>query len=442
MSKLTMNRRAWLRGMGVCAGLAPFIPALETRAHGGAPLRLLLVFSGNGVVRDRFVPTESMGSWSLSETLAPLAPVKEHLVVCEGFKYNTGGAFDGHPAGLSAFAAGSGLADEGPYYGGTIGWGLSQTIDQMYADTQDTPFHSLQMRAGYGHSPNIWNTLSYAGPQDPLGGEFDPGKLFDFLFADAVGGTTALEEIRARRKSVLDVAMADAERLRTRVSGVDQQRIESHLDLIRDLENRLDASSCDPGSLERTNEPSSYWQQFDAMPTQCDAMREMIVSAFACDLTRSISLVLGGGATSQQEYPWLDLVPLGGDTTHHDISHLSHQDGRDNIVKIDQWHMGVLRDLIADLEATPDVDGNSVLHNTLIMWGTDIGEGDNHTWNWIPAMFAGQAGGRLQTDRFLRIDGDPFNRALVSVLHELGFPEIQSIGTQDDGSGPLPELFV
>jgi hypothetical protein len=441
MSKFTMNRRAWMKGMGVTAGLAPFFPALETRAEGGAPLRLLLLFSGNGVVRDRFVPTGSVDDWELSETLQPLAPVKEHLVVCEGFKYPTGGTFDGHPAGLSAFAAGSGLADGGPFYGGTVGWGLSKTIDQMYADTLDTPFHSLQMRAGYGHSANIWNTLSYAGPQDPLGGEYDPGKLFDFLFSDAVGGSAALAEIRARRKSVLDVAMADAQRLQTRVSGVDRQRIEGHLDLIRDLEKRLDGGSCDPGSLERTDEPSDYWRQFASMPTQCDTMREMIVSSFACDLTRSISLVLGGGATSQQEYPWLDLVPLGGDTTHHDISHLSHQDGRDNIVKIDQFHMGVVNNIIADLAATPDVDGNSLLYNTLVMWGTDIGEGDNHTWNWLPAMFAGQAGGRLQTNRFLQIDGAPFNRALVSVLHELGFPEIQSIGTQDNGTGPLSGLF-
>ncbi len=441
MLNRTMNRRAWMKGLGVSAALAPFIPALETHANGTAPLRLLLLFTGNGVVRDRFTPSGTTEDWTLSETLEPLASVKEHLVVCEGFQYNRGGAFDGHPAGLSAFGAGSGLAEGGPFYGGDVGWGLSKTIDQMYADTQDTPFHSLQMRAGYGHGTNIWNTLSYAGPQDPLGGEVDPSKLFDFLFADSVGGTTALDEIRARRQSVLDVAMADAQRLRARVSGVDQQRIEAHLDLIRDLENRLDVTACDPGSLERPDQDSSYWQQFDAMPTQCNAMREMIVSSFACDLTRSISLVFGGGATSQQEYPFLDLVPLGGDTTHHDMSHLSHQDGRDNIVKIDRWHMGIIRDIIADLEATPDIDGNSVLYNTLIMWGTDVGEGDNHTWNWLPAMFAGQAGGRLQTNRFLRADGAPFNRALVSVLHEIGFPELQSIGTNDDGSGPLPGLF-
>lgn len=436
-----VNRRTWLGGMGVCAALAPFFPSLETRAADGAPLRLLMLFTGNGVVPDRWIPSGTTDNWTLSETLEPLAAVKEHLVVVDGFRYNPGGSFNGHPAGPSQFGAGCGLAHGGPFYDGTVGWGVGQTIDQRYADTQNTPVHSLQMRAGYGYGPTVWNTLSYAGPGQPLAGEYDPTKLFDFLFADAVGGSAALAELKARRKSVLDVAVADAERLRNRVSGVDRQRIEAHLELVRELEARLDADACDPSGVAAPD-GATNWQSFGAMPAQCDAMREMIRAAFACDLTRAITVVYGGGATSQQEYPWLDLVPLGGDTTHHDMSHESFADARDNIVKIDRYHMGVIAQIIADLADTPDVDGNSVLYNTLIMWGTDIGEGETHTWGWIPAMFAGQAGGRLVTDRFLDLGGGvPFNRALVAVLHELGFPEVESFGTTDDGAGPLTGLF-
>ena len=436
------NRRTWLKGLGASAALTPFVPLPESRAAEGAPLRLLLLFTGNGVVRDRFTPSGTEDDWSLSETLEPLAAVKEHVVVFDGFKYNKGGAFHGHPAGPSSFAAGCGLASGGPFYDGTVGWGLGQTIDQKYADSlPGLPFHSLQLRAGYAYHPTIWNVLSYAGTEQPLGGEYDPTKLFDYLFSDAVGGVAELEALRARRKSVLDVVLEDAERLAPRVSGSDRQRLEAHLQLVRELEVRLDQTGCDPSGPQPPDEDADYWSSFGAMPSQCDAMRDLITAAFACDLTRSISLVFGGGATSQQEYPWLDLVPMGGDTTHHDMSHETFDVARDNIVEIDRWHFGVIAQIIEDLAATPDVDGNSVLHNTLIMWGTDIGEGPSHTWGWIPAMFAGQAGGRLRTDRFVRVDEVPFNRALVSVLHELGFPEVDSFGTNDNGSGGLDGIF-
>ena len=92
-------------------------------------------------------------------------------------------------------------------------------------------------------------SYSGAGQANIVPVESDPRKLFARLFtsttpgdggASGAGGTSGMmsemDRLAVQRKSVLDTAIKDFERLKAKLGGVDRQRVEKHLDLVRQVE--------------------------------------------------------------------------------------------------------------------------------------------------------------------------------------------------------------
>jgi hypothetical protein len=94
---------------------------------------------------------------------------------------------------------------------------------------------------------------------------------------------------------------------------------------------------------------------------------------------------------------------------------------------------------LALLAGVPEGDG-TMLDNSLVLWGNEIGEGASHTHENIPWVIAGSAGGYLATGRALEFDGVPHNNLLLSVLHAFGMQDQQSFGAPEHCTGPLPRL--
>jgi hypothetical protein len=80
------------------------------------------------------------------------------------------------------------------------------------------------------------------------------------------------------------------------------------------------------------------------------------------------------------------------------------------------------------LKNTPDGDGN-LLENSLIIYGSPMGNSNLHNHKRCPLFLAGHAGGKLKGNLHLKADdGTPMANVMLTLLHNLGFDEMDRFG--------------
>ena len=170
-------------------------------------------------------------------------------------------------------------------------------------------------------------------------------------------------------------------------------------------------------------------------PTHTKLQSEMLTMALACDITRVASLQTRASLTS---FTW-----LGINNGQHAISHQQGSPGPDGqLNKIATWFTEQWAKVIADLKATPDVDGRTLFDNTLFFFANDLGTGPHsrkrYPWLLATGKFTKPDGSTLETGRYLKAPGGtPLNQALCSIGRLMGL-NINSYG--QGGGGPLPGL--
>jgi hypothetical protein len=134
--------------------------------------------------------------------------------------------------------------------------------------------------------------------------------------------------------------------------------------------------------------------------------------------------------------PWVDSEREG-----HPLSHagMSDPSATAELLEREHWYGSMVARLMDRLAAMPEGDG-SVLDNTLIIWGNEIGIGATHTHDNLPLVLAGGAGGTLRMGQFLDFKGRSHCDLLLTVLHALG-REDKSFGHPDFNGGVLPGLL-
>ena len=83
-----------------------------------------------------------------------------------------------------------------------------------------------------------------------------------------------------------------------------------------------------------------------------------------------------------------------------------------------------------------------MLDHTMVVWGSEIADGNSHEMNNMPFVVAGGGAYGVRTGRFLNFNGAIHQRLLVSMAHYMGLTTIQKVGDLDTGSGPLPGLLA
>ena len=428
------TRRRALAGLGASAALAPLLPIFERESNAADdtfPRRLVLLFTPNGTLHERWVPTGTETDFELGPLLAPLQPLQHKLVVVDGLRVIHNGPGDAHQRGMGGLWTGSTLLSTED---DAVGFAGGMSIDQCVADAvgDDTPYRSLEFGAQTGGA-TVWSRMSYAGPNSPVAPENDPRAMFDRLFADLGVSATELERTRSERRSVIDLVRADLRTLRGRSSGRDRIKLDAHLDAIRQIERRNELSG--PPCGHPVQDPLAAASGNDNFPLVCDQMIDQVVTALACDLTRVASLQFSR-ALSDVRFTW-----EGIDERHHDLSHRADTDPTmvDGISKINEWYARRVAALLQKMDEIPEGDG-TLLDNTLVVWGNELGRGNLHSNHPVPFVIAGGGGGRIQTGRFVQHDDVPHNRLLVSVANAMGV-EVQTFGNNDPGSGGLPSVY-
>lgn len=428
-----MNRRAFLGGAAAAITL-PFLPSLlprAARADGAAPVRLVFWFVPNGIHMPAWTPTTEGAGFALPRILAPLAGVRDHVNVISGLR-NDGG-YSARP-GDHARGTGSFLTCTEPDFAGVQN-GIS--VDQVAAQAlgHHTTFPSLQLGTengtniggcDSGYSCAYVNNISWAGPVTPLPKIASPQLVFDRLFAGLDRGISEAERLRRLqyRSSVLDHASDDAIALQRVLGNDDRNRLDEYLTGVRELEQRL------AGGASNACLPPSRPADGD-VEGNIDTMSELTAVALSCNLTRFVTFMLANGGSNRSH------AFLGAPGAHHEISH--HQDLPENLEKltlINTWEVERLGVLLRHLRDVPEGDG-TLLDNTLVMFGSDVSDGNRHNHDDLPILLAGGGGGTIPGGRHLRANDEACDKLFVSMLRAAGV-DTQSFGP--NGRGELAGL--
>ena len=105
---------------------------------------------------------------------------------------------------------------------------------------------------------------------------------------------------------------------------------------------------------------------------------------------------------------------------HTGSHHLDRDERITDFQKINSYHVSLVPYLLAKLKAIPDGDGN-VLDNSLVIYGSAMGNSNLHNHKRCPLLFAGHAGGALKGNRHVRAaDGTPMANAMLTALRGMG----------------------
>lgn len=96
-----------------------------------------------------------------------------------------------------------------------------------------------------------------------------------------------------------------------------------------------------------------------------------------------------------------------------------------------------LAKFLSSLEATKDADGNSILHNSMIVYGSGNADGNRQTHSNLPILLAGKGGGSLSSGRRVNYNGKPLTNLYLTLGERMGVDALDSFG---DSTGPLKDV--
>ena len=410
------NRRDFFRDLGLTAAAAPFVwnlPSLGLADTQARKQRLVIVFSPNGIVPDKFWPDETGDKFALKEILQPLEPFQDRLLMLRGVSNNVRGDGDSHMRGMSCLLTGIELFP-GNIQGGShtpAGWASGLSIDQEIKNfLQSRPetrtrFGSLEFGVSVPDRADPWTRMVYAGPNKPVAPIDNPYQMLAKLYGRV--------QDRESLSSILDDVQEDLRKVRSAVSQEDQQLLAEHESFVRQLEKELQADSSSPARPQPPELEAGVKNANDNIPKLSRLQIDLLVNSFRTDMTRVATLQYTN-SVGQARMRW-----IGVEENHHELSHDpdSKTESQEKLTKINRWFCEQLAYLARQLRETPEPGGTgSLLDNTLIVWTNELGKGNSHTLDNIPFVLVGSAPG-FRMGRSLKYPNVPHNRLLMALAH-------------------------
>lgn len=456
MTRFKLDRRTVIKGAGTIAIALPWLEIMGRARRANAqtasiPLkRFVTVYQPGGAVRmgangDRYTPTGSETSFTLSPILSPLEPMKSRLLIVDGLNLKCGDqsmySVEQHQGGSVGWLTGAIQPGAGNYP-------TSPSIDQVLAArlSSSKAYPSLQFAVrwatGKSHgklSPINAMFFDAATPNPPLPPRLDPQDIFNTLFGSVTSGTGGTGGVDAsaialmRKKSILDFVDKKYASLMTKLGTDDSARLDQHLTQVRDLERRIAITTTPPTSTSACKQPTkvdttgynptSGLNSSDTgsivdtatdmkIPVVGQFMMDMLVMALTCDKTAVISLQWSD-TEAKHTFPWLNL------SEHH---HFYQHDGGfrpTECEKIDTWYSQMHLYLLQQMQQV-DMGGHTLLDESLVFFGTEIADPPSHAKNNMPFLLAGGDGAVVRTGRWIKCGGLPHTKLLTSILNVYG----------------------
>jgi hypothetical protein len=447
ITKKHISRRTVLKGAGVTLALPlleAMIPAATAQAQTAATPKPRFVgcFVPHGMAPGYWVPsTEGPLDAALPFNWKPLEPFRDHTVILSGLHSRSAEPPPG-ATGADHWVAAAFLCADKPKKTAGADVRAGKTIDQTIAEKigRDNLMPSMQLavedpganssNCGEGYSCAYTNTISWSTPTQPLPMELNPQVVFERMFGD---GSTA-DQRAARRKrdqSILDSLTGSLSRLRSDVGAGDRNLVDEYTEDVREIERRLQIAM--KASMVATTDmgvPVGVPQTFDE---HIKLQFDLLALAFKADITRVGTLLFARDLTGRT-YPECQAPTVG----FHGGSHHGEDPKRiAELSKINQYHVKMLAHLIDKLATTRDGAG-TLLDQSLVLYGSNMGNSNQHVHYDVPHVLIGGLNGKLRGGRHIAYPTKtvPTGNLLLSLLDMYDIHQ-DSIG---DSTGRLTNL--
>ena len=431
LTKKHLSRRTFLRGAGAAIALPlldAMVPARALARQSAALTRTRFagVFVPHGMAPGFWVPARQGAGFDFPMIMTPLEPFRDSTVIMSGLWSQSAEPPPG-VTGADHWVASAFLCAKKPKKtaGADILNGV--TIDQIIARQigQDTLLPSLQLgvedpganssNCGEGYSCAYTNSISWPSPNRPLPMEINPQVVFQRLFGD---GSTPEERIARRRqdRSILDSISDTLAQFKVGVGPADRQRVDQYLDDVREIERRLEIAAKASTAAPTSTMPYGVPESFDE---HIKLQFDLLTLAFQADITRVSTLLYARDLTGRS-YP-----DSGTTISFHGGSHHAEDPKRiEEYAVLNRYHVKMLAYFLDKLQRTPDGDG-TLLDHSLVLYGSNMGNSNQHLHYDVPHVLAGTASGRLRGGRHLAFPSKtvPTGNLLVSILDLFGVRE-------------------
>ena len=401
ITRKALPRRTFLRGVGVTLAL-PLLDAMAPPLGAQSPVRPVrfgALYVPHGMLLSQWVPQATGAGFEFTPILKPLEAYRDRITVLSGLYGGPTVQNGGHAVAPASFLTGNIQPKQ------TEGSDVlnSITVDQVIAKAigQDTPFPSLELATedfstsigacDTGYSCTYMNTISWAGPTAPLPMETNPRAVFERMFGGAGTPEQRLARLQENR-SILDDLTRTVKTFQTGLGARDRARLAEYLDNVREIERRIqraeEHASTNPVTLDAPVGPPEAYDEHVSL------MFDLLAAAFQADVTRVFTFMMMRDVSSRS-FPH-----IGVSDPHHALSHEANGRGNDptkpvKFATVNTHHVSMFAKFVEKLRAMPDGDG-SVLDHSILMYGSGMGDANEHTHHPLPIALLGGGSGQMR----------------------------------------------
>ena len=416
------SRRQFLRGAGVALAL-PWMESWPLRASNKPPVRFACLYFSNGVEPEHWWAKGSGASMELGPVLQPMTPHREDFSVLRGL-YNQQAVLSTSPhlGRMPNMLSGATVSLDPSVI--RVGTTFDQVLSRQIGSRTAVPSLVLgiepnELRLEDGVSMIYGSSISWATPSRPATKEIYPARAFDQLVGDGSG--------RKLDRSILDAVLRESHDLQPKIGRSDRQKLDEYMESIRDIETRIERASRDgrlegwKPALESPNIARPADQLPQNVPEHMKLMLDIMVLAFQMDKTRIVTCMLNNDL-SQMNFGFLKGVQ---GALHLDLTHNGKAPATEAMyLKTNQFHTEQFAYLVKRMKEI-DEGGQSLLDSSMLLFGSNLFDGDAHSADQMPLVLAGRGGGSLRPGRVLDYleKGDDQRRACslyLSLMDRMG----------------------
>lgn len=416
------SRRAFLKQIGTAAvvssvGLRPALGGVTESAPPARKQRFIFVFSPNGTVPSEFWPDDEGSDFKFKKILEPLEPFKAQTLIAKGICNEIRGDGDGHMRGMAGLLTGIELLP-GNIQGGSdtpAGWAGGISIDQEIKNflqanaATRTRFGSLEFGVGVANRADPWTRLCYADKNRPVAPISNPYSMFERMY-----GRSADDEVL---RDVLADVQQELQRYGSQLPGAGEKMVAQHVSCVRQMQRDLKAAAEQTMAVPAPELPDGARIDNDNLPQIAKMQIDLLVNGFANDLNRVATLQFSN-SVGQLRMKW-----EGIDDPHHTISHDPDMkvDSQKKLVKINRWFCSQIAYLLQQMSDTKEPGSDrSLLDDTILIWGNELGKGNSHTRQNLPIVMVGNAPGFTMGRYKIFEPMVNHNRLHLSLAHAFG----------------------
>lgn len=413
----SLPRRTFIQAAGALLAL-PLLEAMRPAFAKApeAPRRLFAVCTNLGILERHFIPAETGVDYKLTPYLETLGDFRNQFTVISGTSHP--GVTGGHSAELSFLTAAP--------HPGTASFRNSISLDQYAAERigHHTRFSSLSLMVAKNGS----QSLSFGGSGVMIPAENSPAQVFKSLFVsgDAASVERQVQQLRTGR-SILDSVSERAAALQKQLGNYDRDRIDQYFTSVREVEKRLVVAE----EWERKPKP-----QVDVAPIKNEeylleklaAMYSIAQLALSTDSTRLVTLMVRTDGFSEH-------IPGVGLEAHNLSHHVNRPEALEQLKNLERAQFLQLAALLGKLRDSKE-EGGTLLDRTQVLYGSNLGNANNHDTSNMPILLAGGGFKHGQHLAFDKAKNHPLPNLFVSMLQRLGL-ETSSFASS---TGRLPGL--